>query len=306
MDGKWMLQRLRNLLSESDSSDFMVDRISYDYLYDAACELVNRTKSLRKEQTITTVADQASYDLSSDFMQLYLKDRDNRLYVKVNDGSDDFLVYEKDYGLLYYDSALENESVEIPYNFAIVAKQTGEGQITGAATSNGTSSGNGSTLTDSGGGFSPEVAPGDMVHNTTDGSNGVVLSVTSDTAIVTALFGGTNNDWTSGDSYVINPQGKKQIVFYPPFSEDSYTITVPYLQYPAPVYTDYGKYNFDSRYSNALIMYAAWLYKYRDREPSFGDGFYLHWDNIVKGYAKDSKDSMNARKGFRVNLKKRS
>ena len=51
---------------------------------------------------------------------------------------------------------------------------------TRTTTSAGAAVGGASTLTDTGGDFS-DVSPGDIVHNTTDGSDGIVLSKTSST-----------------------------------------------------------------------------------------------------------------------------
>ncbi|MFC1998883.1 hypothetical protein ACFLVR_04500 [Chloroflexota bacterium] len=49
------------------------------------------------------------------------------------------------------------------------------------------------------------VVAGDYVYNTTDGSYGVVTSVTATTVTtVAALTGGTLNTWTSGDGYRIS------------------------------------------------------------------------------------------------------
>jgi hypothetical protein len=57
--------------------------------------------------------------------------------------------------------------------------------------------------TDSGASFiSAGVVAGDIIHNTTDGSVGKVFAVTA-TTVTATMYGGTNNWWTSGDSYEI-------------------------------------------------------------------------------------------------------
>jgi hypothetical protein len=117
-----------------------------------------------------------------------------------------------------------------------------------------------------------------MVHNTTDGSHGYVVALSSATAVVTALFYGTDNDWTNGDAYIINPQHRYEIYLDPPPSTNGHSIYVPYVKRPAPVFSAYRFYTFPSGYDNVLVHYAAWLYKYRDKEPSYGDGFYKYWD----------------------------
>ena len=62
-----------------------------------------------------------------------------------------------------------------------------------------------SVLRDQGAGFrsngvDPDV--GQLVKNTTDGSEGAVTAADEDTVTCT-LAGGTDNDWDSGDTYVI-------------------------------------------------------------------------------------------------------
>jgi hypothetical protein len=46
------------------------------------------------------------------------------------------------------------------------------------------------------------VTTGKAIYNTTDSSNGLITAVTEDTVTCT-LSGGTNNTWTSGDTYKI-------------------------------------------------------------------------------------------------------
>ena len=72
MDGKTALRVLREILNESSTSSFMDDRISYDYLDKAYIEFVQRTDLLKTFQSITTVKDQANYELNADFLNLYL------------------------------------------------------------------------------------------------------------------------------------------------------------------------------------------------------------------------------------------
>jgi hypothetical protein len=167
--------------------------------------------------------------------------------------------------------------VSKPDSFTIVDDNTLDSQATGTCTSAGALSGGQATLTDSAADFS-DVSAGDIIHNTTDGSMGIVLSKTSSTVLVTALFGGTDNDWDSSDAYVIQPQGRLQLKFDPPPSTASHTLTVHYIQRPKPVYSDYGVFRFQPQHMDAIIKYAAFNYKYRDQEPNFGDALYRHWD----------------------------
>jgi hypothetical protein len=301
MDGKELLRNLRQVLNEASDSGFIDAKTSYDYLNQAAYEFIRRTKFLRASQSITTVANQTAYDLNTDFMELYLRDGQNIPFISINNGSTDQYIFWRDYEDVVYEG--NTTPVEIPGFFTILNSSTLDTRISSTTTSTGAASAGEATLTDTGADFS-DVSAGDVVHNITDGSDGIVLSKTSSTVLVTALFAGTNNDWSSGDSYVIQPQGKLQIVLDPACSVANYTITVHYIQKPAPVYSDYGMFRIPAQYMDSLIKYAAWLYKYRDREPNYGDAFYAHFDRQVRTQANTINGTLR-RNDVSVNLKAR-
>lgn len=291
MDGKAMLRSLRDQLLESSDSGFMNDRTSYDMLYDAAVEFATRTKCLQTTQSITTVADQEEYTLDAEFIELWWEDSDSQKFIKLNDGSYNYFVRYKDYSdIILNDSA--DDSVTIPDSFSIVTHPDIPDQVTGTATSAGAATGGLCTLTDTAADFS-DVEAGDEVHNTTDGSDGVVVSKTSTTALKVALFGGTDDDFTSADAYIIQPQGRLRLVFDPPPSTASYTGTIPYIARPAPVYSDYGIYQIQAQYHPALVTYALWKYKYRDSKPNFGDSLYLQWNDVIRRANTVTKGSFN-------------
>lgn len=301
MDGDALLYRLRQALNEYSDSSFLDTRTSYDYLWRAAIELVNRTACLHSTQAITSVASQRTYDLNGDFLRLYLKNSDNKRYVVWSSGSNTHFPTEKDYEDII--SANNTTSILIPTGLAILDKSTLPTRLTGTATSIGTTSNGECTLTDSAGSFS-SVEAGDIVNNTTDSSSGVVLSRTSSTVLVTALFGGTNNQWAVGNAYVIQPQGRLSIIFDPPPSTAGHTITVHYVQRPTPVYSSYGAYRFQPQYADALVYYASFLYRHRGREFNYADAHYKLWEMAVSRGASGLNESFN-RRGFKMNLKGR-
>jgi hypothetical protein len=302
MDGKWLLRQLRGLLNEDSDSDFLSDVESYSYLYDAAVSFAGQTRCLKNTQSITTVADQTDYTLSADFVELYLKNRDNRFYLKYNDGAyNTFITFKDHEDIIYSDNT---DSVVIPDHFTIQDEEDLGSRISGTTTSAGASVGGESSCTDSGGGFSGYASVGDAIHNTTDGSEGVVLAVVSDTVLTTAMFDGAENDWTSGDAYIIQPQGRLRIILDPPPATSGHTVTIQYAQRPDPVYSDYGIYRFQNQYASALIKYAAWLYKYSDLDPQTGNAYYQYWKQMVKE-AKGKLDKTFRRTRFTVNPKKR-
>lgn len=301
MDGNALLYSLRNLLEEDSGSTFLDTRTSYEFLYEAACDFCDETQCLKSSQTITTVAEQTDYTLNADFLRLYMRDTDNKYFLKLSDGSTTSFIAWEDYQDFFYTTS--STSVTRPNYFAII-DDSQDSQATGTATSTSTATGGKSTLTDTAGDFS-DVSAGDPVNNTTDGSSGYVISKTSSTVLQVALFGGTNNLFTSGDAYIIQPQGRMKIILDPAPSTAGYTITVPYVQRPNPVFTSYDSYRFQSQYMKAIVKYAAWLYKYRDREPNYGDAWFKFWDREIRK-AQDSLDQSLNRQRFTVNFRKRN
>ena len=298
MDGKSLLYSLRNLLNESSTSGFLNTRSSYEFLWEAAKEFVKRTKCLHATQTITTVASQSSYTLNADFLALWLTDQSKEYVIRYTSSGSLYRVKLRDYGRVLLDNSTTSASV--PSYFALIDNETAVTRITGTATGNGAKSGGEAILTDSAGDFS-NAAAGDIVHNTTDGSVGYVLSKTSSTQLVTALFDGANDDWSTSDAYVIQPQTRIKLTLDPPPSSASDTVTFDYVQAPAPVFSDYGIYRIPEIYQDALVKYAAWLYKFRDREPNFGDVYYRQFDSAVRRAAEQYTQAFGKTK-IHINL----
>lgn len=300
MDGYTLSRDVQELLNEDSTSGFIDSRTTYDYLYEAASQFAEATEIIKKSTTITTTASTTTYNLPYNFLNLYMRDSNKKPFLKLYNGTDYYWLYWKDYDEIYYSN--NTDTVDIPYNFTIVQNETLVSNITGSTTANGAATNGLSTLTDSSAPFS-NVTIGDFVYNSTDGSSGVVTTVTSTSALVTALFGGTNNDWTSSDSYGVLPKARFQLLLDPPPSTSSYTIYIPYVASPDPVYSSYSRYNLPAEYRFTLAKYAAWLYKYRDREPNFGDAWYKYYDLQVRKAKHSFLKTMNKTK-FSVSLRK--
>ena len=78
--------------------------------------------------------------------------------------------------------------------------------VTGATGANDTLDVLGETLIDAGSSFTTVAAIGAVVNNTTDGSTGVVESITDNNTLVLrspGLTGGTDNEWQVSDTYEI-------------------------------------------------------------------------------------------------------
>jgi hypothetical protein len=313
LDGKTLKNMLYYLVNEPTGSGFIDEKTSFDFLYEAALEYNRLTETLHGTQTITTTADTSAYYLNPDFQGIRLYDTYNNLLIKFYDTSaatTQFIPF-RPYEHIY--QALNTTPVEIPTNFSITDGETVDAEITGSCTTDSSeSTGGPKILTDSAGTFTTTysagvdfVSVGDTIHNLTDGSCGVILNVVSTTVLHTSLFYGTDNDWDSSDNYVIIPQIRKKLILDPPNNSAGDTITVLYVRKPAPVYTDRGIYPFDSSAAFALTKYAAWLFKYRDREPNFGDALYKAW--VVAVTAASSRENKSYdRNKFRVNFIKRS
>lgn len=303
MDGRTLRYQLAYAIGESTSSAFLDDKTTFDYLYEAAIELARCTQALNGSQSITTVAETAGYLLNPDFLALRIKNDSNEWVIKYNDGTSEYFIPFRSYEAAYYSNNTDETSV--PSTFAISDYQTQASNVTGTASATSTVTNDEATLTSSTATFTTSVAVGDAIHNTTDGSHGVVLAKTSSTVLQTALFYGTNNYWTSTNAYIIIPQGRRQLVVDPASLTSGHTITVPYTQKPDPVYSDYRTYRFDRSFQAALVKYAAWLYKYRDSEPNYGDAFFKYFIAQVGRAAKDTNTAYD-RTRFRVNLRHRS
>jgi hypothetical protein len=305
MDGNTLNFQLRQILNESSGATWLDTRTSYDYLYQAAIATAFKIKSPTTTQDITTVASQTNYALNADFLRMYLTDDQNRYYIKYYDGTSYYWLYWREYGAIVLGN--RTTAVKIPDSFTI-RDASALTVATGTATSAGTATNNECTLTDTAATFvTSKIEAGDWIHNTTDGAHGVVISVTDQTHLVCAIYGGTTNDWSAGgtDSYKITPQPRLELVFDPAPSTASHTVTVYYVQKPDPVYSDYRSYKLNPSLTPALVNYAAWLYKYRDRQPDYGDMFYKTWDMAVRNMNTILDQSLN-RGGYKVNFIKRA
>ncbi len=305
MDGKNLKYRVQLLLDEESSSAFLDERTTYDFINEGALEVTRNTNALTAEQSITTVADQVGYSLNANFLKMYLKDNNDDFFIHYSDGTTTFTLKIATYeDIIFQDNT---DSVDVPTRFAITDDPTLDTQVTGTATSAGAVSATTreATLTDTAGDFS-DVSAGDIVHNTTDSSSGIVLSKTSSTILVTAMFpddpsATTDQDWDSSDAYVIQPQGRLRIVLDPPPTTASETVTVYYVTKPAPVYANFRTFRFPQHLNLATVKYAAWLYKYRDREPNFGDKLFTMADNEMRR-GKSGMDRALNRTRIKVNM----
>jgi hypothetical protein len=300
MDGATLTHMVNSLLAEDSTSVYIDNYLTYHFLWKSATEFAKETGSLTSTVAITTTAAGLPYQLPADFLSLYMMNDTNEYFIKVYDGSGTYFITYRDADAMY----LGNQTATaLPSNFNIT-DYSAPSIMSSAATDDGAVVNGECTLTDAGATFT-SLSAGDTVHNITDGSKGIVIAVTSATAVVTALFGGTLSSWTSGDLYKIIPSARKSLVLDPPSSVAGYIITVPYIQRPDPVFSPYRAYKINDMYTDTIAKYAAWLYKYRDMQPSLGDPWYAQWDREVRK-AKSTERKVRNRYNFKVNFTKRA
>lgn len=302
MNGYDLLRKLYRCLGEESTSAFLASDFSYDLLYDAVCTFLSRTGAYTSSQTITSVDGTRTYNLDPEFNGLYMQSpNDNRFFITyTTSAGDKSNIYYKDYESLYYND--NDYEVDIPSNFAIIDASV-ISNITGSATATGSLSATGSgtsVLTDSAADFST-VSEGDEIINYTDDSHGIVTAVS--TTLTVAMLGGTNNFFTSADVYCIIPQQRMAVYLDPEPDVSGDTFVVPYLAKPIKVYSAYQTYPILDIYSQPIVEYAAFMYKYKDREPVFGDKWYQHFD-VVCREASNSYRRINNKTTFKVNMKK--
>lgn len=90
-------------------------------------------------------------------------------------------------------------------NFNLFAATTALSTLSATSGVNGTHDGSSdsATLTDSGASWTTDQWAGRRIINVTDGSEGTIKSNTA-TTITVSLYGGQDNDWDSGDEYIIS------------------------------------------------------------------------------------------------------
>ena len=278
MDGLTIQKRVYDILSESGGSSWVSARKTYDFVFSAVCEYMERVQGNVGTKTITTVANQAEYSLGNDFLNLYLKDRYDRKYIMYSiNGTTYQPIYWTDYSDIIIGQAAAQPTVQ---RFSIIDDYA-ISTITGTATAAGPLVNGETVLTDSAAPF-VNVNPGDSIQNLTDGSTGIVLWVNSTLSLVTALFDGTNNTWANHDSYAIAYEGRKNLVLDPEPSLSSQLLSVPYVTRPNPVYSPIRAYPMQTQDMDAIIYGAVSKYKERDQKPQEADYFYKKFDAQIR------------------------
>ncbi len=308
-----MLQTFGEVIGEPVGSRWLDTKSQFSFLDKGGIKVARLVGMLHAEQSLTTVADQRRYNLNGNYIGLHLRDESSGDYfIKYNDGSDNFLPF-KPFTQIIHDN--QTSSVALPDSFSVSDRLTQFSRVTGTTTSAGAidSETNESTLTDSASTFvTSGVQPRDIVHDTTNGSrfSGYVLEVSSETALITAMFEdaapGDTKGWGNGDTFAIQPQGRRQLILDPPPSTASHTITMYQIVKSLPVFADFRIFGFDEDYDMAAVYFAASIYKRRDQDFKKANDFLQLADGEIRLIKDASDTALHKHRTMRVNMRRRS
>lgn len=306
MEGFTLKRRVMELLQENSLGSFMNDRTTFDYIYDAVMDFNKRTHYLTNTQTINVAGNSSQniWSLNPDFVCMAFKDRYNQEYIKYTvSGSDNFVTAQD-----YSEIVLNDDSSTSPVisSWSIIdAPQlpTITGTTSSAGAINSPLQGE-CLLNDTTAPFA-NVYPGDFVHDTTEGCDGVIIGVNSTSQLICVMFNssGSTQGFGNSDSYVIVPQSRYQLLFTP-IPSVAATATIPYVPKPLPVYSIYRAYKLPNDALLPISQFAVFLYKYKDRDANFGDALYKYYDLYTRRIAAEIRRGFDQRGSFSVNMVK--
>lgn len=259
MDGKALTQIFLDAVDEVAVDMSAVDlRTVYEHLDVAAISFTRELGLLAATAAITTVVSQQAYDLPPNFIRMQVKNSRGQYVGKYSDGSNTYWPVLEDFDDIYRRNLTDGKSA--PGSFAIQGKAAKSDLITGTTTSAGAAAAGEATLNDSAATFTAGVHARDRVYNTTSEASGIVLSVTSNTAVKCALFPEGMESWASGDGYLIQPAAVKQVYLDAPSLTAGHTLNIPYIAMPDPVYSEHGFWRIDPKSCYAIAHEAAFFY----------------------------------------------
>jgi hypothetical protein len=199
-------KRVRSFIREP-KENYIKDKELNDWINDANFEATKELNYPWKEMILYSVAGQSDYDYPTDFHTLHplLSSFFNKLKL------DKFDVQwmEREYPDFQKASNVDQpeefyarfeDKISIYPPPSLIASGTA---TAGSATDN---------LLDTAASFVSTYV-GYAVHNTTDGSYGLITAVNGDGDLTAALTGGTNNVWAENDEYTINKSGTVPYVY---------------------------------------------------------------------------------------------
>ncbi len=278
MDAHSIISKVYSLINEATTSTFIDDATTYEFLNSALREVVRRTQLFIKEATIKITAGQKSYPLPNDFLKFFAKTDDDyaepALYYNSNK------ITYIDYGT--YLSLDRSATARIPTNYTLNFSYPAS-SITGTTTSNATPNNGEVQLVSASGNFSSSLIGGavHVTHNSVT-YNGYVVEYVSPTVLVVATQPSTSI--SAGDPYVISPPPTNIITFYPTPSEN-FDLPISYYHTLPPIYSPFRSIPIPQDLLIPIACYICWLYKYKDREPVYGDKYFLIFESGIRRLA---------------------
>ena len=278
MDAQTIISKVYSLINEADSSTFIDEATTYELLNAALREVVRRTQLFIKQSTINILAGQASYTLSYDFLKFFARSTDD--YAEP-------VIYYKNNKISYIDYGTylgldKSVTAKIPTNYTLNFNFP-RSAIRGLASSNATPTNGEVRLTDIAQSFKESIVGG-TVHLTHAGTtyNGYIVEYVSPTTLIIATQ--PSIPITVGDGYVISPPPTNMITFYPTPSED-FDLDIYYYHTLPPIYSPYRSIPIPQDLLIPVACYICWLYKYKDREPAYGDKYFMIFEAGIRRYA---------------------
>jgi hypothetical protein len=263
MDGKTLLRLFLDALGDGEFyGDYSSSRKAYESLDWAANVFCREAMPILSEAVLTTVLSQQEYDLPPDFIELYARDRAGRQRILYSGGGQTRWPYRVTADKIFF-SNITTAASTAPAAFAIVSAANAPDAVTGTASSDAAAAAGECRMYDSTKSFTStnRVYPRDVVHNLTDGSSGYVLEVVDATHLDVALFDGTANDFSSGDSYRILPSSRSRIKLDRPAGVAGHSLRVPYYALCLPVFAEARAWRFAERTCRAIVAGAVSLFK---------------------------------------------
>ena len=278
MNAYSIISKVYTLINESSTSTFMDEATTYELLNTALREFARRTQLFIKQSSISIVSGTSSYTLPDDFLKFFAKSEDDYVLPSIyyNNNKITYIDYST---YMSYDTS---ETADIPTNYTLNFTYP-DSIISGTATSSATVSNGEVTLTDTGKTFTQSLVGG-TVHVTHSGVtyNGYVIAYNSSTSLTIATIPSTSI--SSGDTYLISPPPANTITFYPEPSS-SFTLPIYYIPSFPPVYSLYRPIPLPNDMLIPVACFICWLYKYRDREPAYGDKYFAIYETAVRKYS---------------------
>jgi len=300
MDGKQLTREFLDAIDKAETDLLELQpRTIYHALDVAACDFARQTRLITHKATITTVDGENRYDLPPDYLAIFAggdRTRESRPMGKYTD-IDGGVTWPCAVNEALINNDPDSETEESPPRaFAVVARGTAEGRISGATTSAGVVAAGEAILNDTAAEFASAVEVRDRVHDLTTEADGIVLAVTSDIALACALFDGRSASFGSGDSYVIVPGATQQVLLARKSNAAAETLVIPYISAPPPVFSDYASWPFAEDTCRAIAAYAAYMYLVAKKK---GEPRRQHYANYTQEVVKTKREmALNILRGM--------